>query len=88
MLFCNHGSIVLATIPLILTLFISCQAPYKIPTSQVSESNAQDTSWENDQRALHYWLISQPQEVRDAFKRDFVFTKQAIDSLRDTLIIK
>jgi hypothetical protein len=85
MLFCNHGNIKLVTIALLPTLFISCQAPHKIPTSQVSQSNTQDTSWANDQRELHYWLMTQTQEVRDSFRREFTFSGQEIENLIDSL---
>jgi hypothetical protein len=85
MLFCNHGNIKLVTITIILTLFSSCQAPLKISTSQVTQSNTQDTSWANDQRELHYWLMSQTQEVRDSFRREFTFSGQEIENLIDSL---
>ena len=49
MFICIHESIKLATFIVILTLVISCQSSHKIPKSQVTESNAQDTSWENEQ---------------------------------------
>jgi|LakMenEpi03Aug12_release.lakeMendotaPanAssembly.Ray.scaffolds.fasta_scaffold4487785_1 hypothetical protein len=44
------------------------------------------------QRELAEWLSTQPQEVVDEFKRNYVFTKGAIDSLinsiKDTTIQK
>jgi hypothetical protein len=40
---------------------------------------------QKSQRELARWLMSQPQEVRDEFKRDFVFSKGQIDSLVNSL---
>jgi hypothetical protein len=85
MFICIQESIKLATFVVFFTSIISCQSSHKIPTSQVTESNALDTSWENEQKALADWLLSQPQEVRDAFKRDFTFSKQQIDSLKPSI---
>ncbi len=61
MLICIQESFKLATFVVIFTSVISCQSSHKIPTSQVTESNAQDTSWENEQLVLadSSWLITQ-----------------------------
>jgi hypothetical protein len=85
MLICIQENIKLAIFVVIFISVISCQSSHKIPTSTVSESNAQDTTWKNEQKALADWLLSQPQEVRDAFKRDFTFSKQQIDSLKSSI---
>ena len=68
------------------TLLVSCKQPKKvINKDKVENQVAIDTSWKNEQRKLHYWLMTQPQEVRDSFKREFTFSRQEIDRLIDTL---
>jgi len=44
-----------------------------------------DTTQISDQKALSNWLRSQPQQVRDDFKRDFTFSGEQIKQLVDTL---
>lgn len=63
-----------------------CKNPEKVQSRDLKENQVSiDTSWKSDQKALADWLESQTQEVRDAFKRDFTFSKQAIDSLGGTI---
>jgi hypothetical protein len=63
-----------------------CKNPEKVQTIYPVENQvANDTTWEHEQKVLGDWLMSQPQEFRDAFKRDFTFSKQAIDSLGGTI---
>jgi len=39
----------------------------------------------SDQEALANWLLTQPQQVRDDFKRDFTFSGKQIKQFVDTL---
>ena len=72
---------------LFLFFMFGCKVPKKVDTtSKINSITDQDSSIRNSQNELGEWLLTQPQEVRDAFKRDFVFKKEQIDSLRDTLI--
>ena len=45
----------------------------------------EDTNYISEQDALGYWLLMQPQQVRDDFKRDFTFSGKQIKQLVDTL---
>jgi hypothetical protein len=36
----------------------------------------EDTNYISEQDALGYWLLMQPQQVRDDFKNDFTFSKK------------
>ena len=72
---------------LFLFFMFGCKVPKKVDTtSKINSITDQDSSIRNSQNELGEWLLTQPQEVRDAFKRDFVFKNEQIDSLRDTLI--
>jgi hypothetical protein len=44
-----------------------------------------EVNYTNSQKELAKWLMSQPQEVRDEFKRDFTFSKKEINSFVDSL---
>ncbi len=69
-----------------LLVLMSCKQSKRFINKDKGENQvAIDTSWKNEQRKLHYWLMTQPQEVRDSFKREFTFSRQEIDSLIDTL---
>lgn len=78
---------VLVILPIfLLFVLLSCHSSKNMvsvnPTANqvVSESN-----YINSQKALADWLMSQPQDVREAFKRDFTFSKKEINSFVDSL---
>ena len=52
---------------------------------QKRAQNKEHQEIQRSQRELAKWLMSQPQEVRDEFKRDYVFTQEEIDSLVNSL---
>ena len=67
-------------------ILTGCNQPKKVIKSNLAENTVLvDTVPKNFQDSLAQWLIAQPQEVRDAFKRDFTFSKKQIESLKDTL---
>ncbi len=45
----------------------------------------EDTNYISEQDALGYWLLMQPQQVRDDFKNNFTFSKNEINVFIDTL---
>ena len=45
----------------------------------------EDTNYITEQDALGYWLLMQPQQVRDDFKNNFTFSKNEIKEFIDTL---
>ena len=65
---------------------LSCQAN-KAGTNSIKSKKqlVSDTTQISDQKALSNWLRSQPQQVRDDFKRDFTFSGEQIKQLVDTL---
>jgi hypothetical protein len=69
-----------------LVTVVSCQTS-KITITQpvVQNQVVRDTTYISDQKALSNWLRSQTQEVRDDFRRDFVFSAGEVKSLVDTL---
>jgi len=70
---------------LLLNAMHSCK-PKQVVYHQYYNKNAKDIDNGMDsQRALALWLKSQPQEVRDAFKRDFLFSEEEIKNLTDSL---
>ena len=81
-----------------LLFLVNCQTAKKIEKPLAIQNNVvRDTNYISEQEALGAWLMSQPQQVRDDFKRDFVFSgdqiKQLVDPLKnnlpkDLLIIK
>ncbi len=58
-----------------------------IPPDTPQDQVKIDTSNISEQDALGYWLLSQPEQVRLDFKRDFTFSAQEIKALVDTLKI-
>jgi hypothetical protein len=45
----------------------------------------EDTNYISEQDALGYWLLMQPQQVRDDFKNNFTFSKNEIKEFIETL---
>jgi uncharacterized protein (TIGR02145 family) len=73
-----------------LLFLVNCQTAKKIEKPLAIQNNVvRDTNYISEQEALGAWLMSQPQQVRDDFKRDFVFSgdqiKQLVDSLKGTV---
>jgi hypothetical protein len=65
---------------------VSCQTSKMVVTQPVVQCQVvRDTTYISDQKALSNWLRSQTQEVRDDFKRDFVFSEEEVKNLVDTL---
>jgi hypothetical protein len=76
------------TIFLLIVLFViaSCQTPKMMVTqSEVQTQVVKDTTYISEQDALGYWLLSQSQQVRDDFKKDFTFSGEQIKEFVDTL---
>ena len=70
-----------------LFFLVNCNTAKKIDKPLASQNKiVRDTNYISEQNALGIWLMSQPQKVRDDFKRDFVFSgdqiKQLVDSLK------
>jgi len=65
---------------------LSCQAN-KAGTNSIKSKKqlVSDTAQISDQKALSNWLRSQPQKVRDDFKRDFTFSGEQIKQLVESL---
>ena len=65
---------------------LSCQAN-KVGTNSIKSKKqlVSDTTQISDQKALSNWLRSQPQQVRDDFKRDFTFSGEQIKQLVESL---
>jgi hypothetical protein len=65
---------------------VSCQTTkVSLPTYVSQPKPVQDTTYISEQKALAIWLMSQPQQVRDDFKRDFTFSGKQIKEFVDTL---
>jgi hypothetical protein len=76
------------TIFLLIVLFViaSCQTPKMMVTQSESQTQVvKDTTYISEQDALGYWLLSQSQQVRDDFKKDFTFSGEQIKEFVDTL---
>ena len=72
----------------ILFSVFSCQeSSWVIPVDTPLVEVKIDTSNMSEQNALGYWLLSQPQFVRDDFKRDFTFSGQEMKAFVDSLKI-
>ena len=70
-----------------LFFLVNCNTAKKIEKPLATQNKiVRDTNYISEQNALGIWLMSQPQQVRDDFKRDFVFSgdqiKQLVDSLK------
>ncbi|MFM7618357.1 MAG: hypothetical protein ACKO5Y_00805 [Bacteroidota bacterium] len=78
----SHYSFV--AIVLILGLFISCKSEREFfHTNRIKKKDLNNPA--NSQRALAIWLMNQPQEVRDAFKQDFLFKGDDFKLFVDTI---
>jgi hypothetical protein len=66
---------------IVLFTIASCQTPKMVVQTQV----VKDVTYISEQDALGYWLLSQPQQVRDDFKKDFTFSGEQIKEIVDTL---
>lgn len=76
------------TLILLLTLFtvVSCQTTKTFTTYPITQNKiVKDTVHISEQEALANWLMSQPQEVVDDFKKDFTFSGNQIKEFIDTL---
>jgi hypothetical protein len=69
-----------------LCMIFSCQkSNWMIPSETTQNQLPIDTNDISEQNALGIWLMSQSQQVRDDFKRDFTFSGQDIKALVDSL---
>ncbi len=69
-----------------LILLANCQSSKNLDIPATTQKIEQvDSTWISDQKALAEWLMSQSQQVRDDFKRDFVFSGEQLKQLVDTL---
>lgn len=76
------------TISILIVLFtiFGCQTPKMVISQSVKETQVvKDTTYISEQDALGYWLLGQPQQVRDDFKKDFTFSGEQIKEFVDTL---
>jgi len=65
---------------------LSCQANKAGMNSiKPKKQLVSDVNYISEQDALGTWLLNQPQQVRDDFKRDFTFSGEQIKQLVDTL---
>jgi len=72
----------------LLVLLMSCQkSSWVIPPDFTQNEVINDAHHISEQDALGYWLLSQPEQVRIDFKRDFTFSGQEIKALVDSLKI-
>ncbi len=66
----------------------SCQKSIWLDSPDSTQNEVyKDTDYISEQDALGYWLLSQPEQVRLDFKRDFTFSAKEIKSFVDTLKI-
>jgi hypothetical protein len=75
-------------IPPIFLLFVlmSCHSSRNVVSVKPTDKQVvTEVNYTNSQKELAKWLMSQPQEVRDEFKRDFTFSKKEINSFVDSL---
>jgi hypothetical protein len=71
---------------IVLFTIVGCQTPKMAVTKSVTQTQVvKDTTYISEQDALGYWLLSQPQQVRDDFKKDFTFSGEQIKEFVDTL---
>jgi hypothetical protein len=66
---------------IVLLTITSCQTPKMVVQTQV----VKNTTYISEQDALGYWLLSQSQQVRDDFKKDFTFSGEQIKEFVDTI---
>ena len=66
---------------IVLLTITSCQTPKMLVQTQVVKK----TTYISEQDALGYWLLSQSQQVRDDFKKDFTFSGEQIKEFVDTI---
>jgi hypothetical protein len=65
---------------------VSCQTSKTVVCQPMVQTQVvKDTIHISEQEALANWLLSQPQQVRDDFKRDFTFSGKQIKQFVDTL---
>jgi len=65
---------------------VSCQTSKTVMSQPVVQNQVvRNTVQISDQEALANWLLTQPQQVRDDFKRDFTFSGKQIKQFVDTL---
>jgi hypothetical protein len=66
---------------------MSCQkSTWMTPSTTTQNHLPKEMNYLSEQEALGYWLLSQSQQVRDDFKKDFTFSgkeiKEYVDSLK------
>jgi hypothetical protein len=65
---------------------VSCQTSKMVVSPPVVQKQVvRDTTYISEQDALGYWLLSQSQQVRDDFKKDFTFSGKQVKEFVDTL---
>jgi len=65
---------------------VSCQTSKMVVNPPVVQKQViRDTTQISEQEALANWLMSQTQQVRDDFKKDFTFSGSEIKQFVDTL---
>jgi hypothetical protein len=65
---------------------VSCQTSKMVVNPPVVQKQIVcDTTYISEQDALGYWLLSQSQQVRDDFKKDFTFSGKQVKEFVDTL---
>ena len=70
----------------VLSIIVSCQRKNMTFEQAITQTKVvEDTNYISEQDALGYWLLMQPQQVRDDFKNDFTFSKKEIKEFIDTL---
>ena len=74
---------------LFISLFIICscqKSNWMTPSITTQNHLPKEMNYLSEQEALGYWLLSQSQQVRDDFKKDFTFSgkeiKEYVDSLK------
>ena len=70
----------------LLYIIVSCQRKNMAFDQAITQTKVvEDTNYISEQDALGYWLLIQPQQVRDDFKNYFTFSKKEIKEFIDTL---
>jgi hypothetical protein len=65
---------------------LSCQANKAVMNSiKPKKQLVSDVNYISEQDALGAWLLNQPQQVRDDFKRDFTFSGKQLKQFVDTI---
>lgn len=69
-----------------LLAMVSCQTTKMVvPPMNHQSKTTQVPTHVSEQRMLAHWLMGQPQEVVDEFKKDFTFSGKEVGQFIDTL---